>query len=141
MSQFITKSWRCVHIKLWRHYYSFRHTLCIMLHSSLMCTSFHENAPPLIISIAYMFKREFQWESYENFRHSLTVSLWFHWKYFRIRDDTFIILKQNEQRRIINIISEAKAGKNNIITTSTKVVSRNIGSFNIMFILFGERVN
>ncbi len=48
-----------------------------------------------------------------------------------LHDDTFIIPKQNEQSRIINIISGTLAGKNNI-TMSMKVVSRYIGSINII---------
>ncbi len=51
-----------------------------------------------------------------------------------VHDDTFIILKQNEQRRIINNISKTKAGKNNI-TTSMKTVSGYTDSVNIMSIL------
>ncbi len=57
-----------------------------------------------------------------------------------VQNDTFTILKQNEQRSTINIISETLASKNNI-TTSMKVVSRYIGSINITFILFREHVN
>ncbi len=40
-------------------------------------------------------------------------------------------MKQSEQRRIIDIISETLAGKNNI-TTRMKVVSRYIGFVNII---------
>ncbi len=58
-----------------------------------------------------------------------------------VYDDTFIILKQNEQRRmIINIINETYAGKNNI-TTRTKVSSIYISSINIMLRLLREHVN
>ncbi len=40
----------------------------------ITCPSFHEKEPPLIISIAVMFIREFLRESYENFCHSSLVS-------------------------------------------------------------------
>ncbi len=53
-----------------------------------------------------------------------------------VHDDTFIILKQNEQRRIINIISETYAGMNYITT----VVSQYMGSINVMIILFRKHV-
>ncbi len=52
MPHLITKSW-CVHIKLWKQYYNFRHTLCFMLHSSLTCILFHEKAPPFY----YLYSR------------------------------------------------------------------------------------
>ncbi len=105
MSQLIIKSWRCVLVRLWKRYYSFHHTMCFTLHSSLTWTSLHEKVLPLIMSIAGMFIQEFYGNSYENFCYSFNVLPRFCRKYSTVYDNTFIILKQNERRRIINNIA------------------------------------